>query len=570
VFHGYFNVTQRVDYRYASIIGKSISNMTSRYDSKPYSAVDEVEMADMDDSHHSLLATDDPSIADSSASAMSLTTASSDSTREKAAVHSPPKPLWLQLWSRPPIQFAFCLACGLTLFMLPRPSGLSVAAWFSFSVFVSTILGFLLHPYPMGFVCLFSLCILGITHTLTAHQLLRGYGDDTVWLVIAAFLLASAVEKTGLGKRIALIIMVKLGKSMLGLGYALVVAEAVLALIVPSNTARGGGLLAPIVFSLVATLPPDNWRARAFLILTGAHANLISAAYCLTGSAPNVLVTTAAERELGITFGWFEWLRSGIVPAIVSFATLPPLVYFLCKVLSPKDKALSAADAQRQATVMLRELGAIKRSEWLLVAVFAGLITTWAGVSQFYKIDMAISALAAVVVLLMTNVLTWDDILQQKQAYDTLFWLGGILALGEGLSDVGFLPWLADQVHYAVRSMDLSSKVGICIVLALFYFFSMYSFSMITAHITCFVPLFMRVGKLFAVPPFLMTALLAHTSCLSAALTTYSTGPVIIYFGHGIVSTPRWFIVGGCVGCVHVVVWVLTVGLLWWNINGWT
>eukprot|EP00762_Andalucia_godoyi_P007751 ANDGO_01808.mRNA.1 Putative malate transporter YflS len=565
------------------------------------------------------------------------------------------RPLWKSVLCTPFTKLVLCYVFAVLILLVPRPPSLSLAAWFCFGIFVSTILGFLLHPYPMGQVTVVSLCIAGFTHTLNSQQIFAGFGDSTVWLVVAAFLLSTAVEKTGLGRRIALTVMVKLGKSLLGLGLSFAVAEAFLALIVPSNTARGGGILAPIVFSLCNTMlqsvndiemqrthtseggikqPPGHayghghepghgeapgvqsvepkteqqWRSRAFLILCGAHCNLISAAYVLTGSAPNVLVSKAAKTELQIDFGWIEWLESSVLPALVSFFIVPIFLYALVAFLpapgklkgssaaapaSPRtsasavyqraamthnafgqfrkrisDSYLSSSDARNHAEQMLSQLGALSRKEKLLAMVFLILVLVWAVSGQVYSVDTAVAALAAVASLVFFGVLTWDDIIRQSSAFDCLIWLGGILSLAEGLSELGFLPWVAEQVFYFVRDLELASKVLTCVLLSVIYFYSMYSFSMITAHITCFVPLFMNVGRMLAVPPFLLTALLAHMSCLCACLTTFSSGPIIIYFGFKATSTSRWFAVGFLVSIVHCVVW-LGVGLIWWKILGW-
>ena len=108
----------------------------------------------------------------------------------------------------------------------------------------------------------------------------------------------------------------------------------------------------------------------------------------------------------------------------------------------------------------------------------------------------------------------------------------------------------------------------VAIVLAVVYFYSMYLFSMMTAHITAMVLAFMVLAATADAPPMLMIALLAYFSCLCACLTNYSTGPVIIYFGLGYVSVGRWFAVGLAMSLVHLAVW-LTVGMAWWKVLGW-
>jgi DASS family divalent anion:Na+ symporter len=199
------------------------------------------------------------------------------------------------------------LAIAALGFVLPAPAGVTEAGWRVLFVFIATIVAFITRPLAMGPMVLVSLVLVGVTHTLELDRLLLGFGDETVWLVIAAFVLAGAVERTGFGRRIALILVEKLGRSMLGLGYAVAGAELLLAPVVPSNTARGGGILAPTVRALATALgstperEPD--RAGSYLATVGAHACCISGGMFMTGMAANALVSRAAADVFTIEFG---------------------------------------------------------------------------------------------------------------------------------------------------------------------------------------------------------------------------------------------------------------------------
>lgn len=146
----------------------------------------------------------------------------------------------------------------------------------------------------MGVMVLGGLVTLTVTQTMTFENALSGYGNKTVWLVVAAFLIAGAVRRTGLGRRMAFMLVSLIGKSMLGFGYSLCGSELILGPVVPSNTARGGGILAPVMRSLAEALGSyphkDPKRAGDYLTMVGAHANLITAAMFLTGMAANPLV----------------------------------------------------------------------------------------------------------------------------------------------------------------------------------------------------------------------------------------------------------------------------------------
>ncbi|MEM1304369.1 MAG: SLC13 family permease, partial [Planctomycetota bacterium] len=295
------------------------------------------------------------------------------------------------------IRLWLCVVVGVALWFSPTPAGLTNQAWHVFAVFAATIASFLLRPLPMGVCVLIGLLVLSTTGELAPSwhgkdtyvkslgdlpatasgalepliddvepadrvkfafkKALSGFADTTTWLVVAAFLVAGAMIRSGLGRRLALALIARLGGTTLGLGYGIATAEFVLGPFVPSNTARGGGVMAPIVNSLARALGNEASASRErqrpeatntdgaarYLVLVGAHTNLVTAAMFLTGMAANPLVSKAAADVLGVEFGWGRWLLGGIVPGLVSLAALPAVLHWLTR------PAPAAGAAKRQA-----------------------------------------------------------------------------------------------------------------------------------------------------------------------------------------------------------------------------
>ena len=151
------------------------------------------------------------------------------------------------------------------------------------------------------------------------------------------------------------------------------------------------------------------------------------------------------------------------------------------------------------------------------------------------------------------------------KAWDTLIWLGGLLTLATSLKDLGFISWFAENIQQSLTGI---SPVFLFLSLALIYFYSMYFFSMLTAHIAALVTAIFMVASGMDLNPFIIVGVIAYFSNLSGCLTNYSTGPVIIYFGNGYLPPMPWFKVGFLVSIYHMVVW-LGVGSIWWRIIGW-
>ena len=473
----------------------------------------------------------------------------------------------------PPIhwrRFAMCAAIGAFLWFWPAPEGVEPEGWRVLAVFAATIISFILRPMPMAATTIIGLVILILTNTFAADSkkaveyALSGYGSSIVWLMVAAFLISGAVVETGLGRRVALMLIHRLGRSARGLAWGIGSAELVLGPFVASNTARGGGVLAPIVDSLCRTLARGDDVARRngvseLMILTGSHSNLITSAMFLTGMSANAIVSQAGADIAGVEFGWNTWALGGLVPGVVGLALLP-----LFLTLFVKPEGVDIAAARNQAQTELQKLGAVTRNERVLLGVFLLVLVLWS-TSKLHGIHTTAVALLGVATLLLTGAHSWRSMANNGGAWDAMVWLGGLVTMAAALKDRGVVAWFAENAKEWVGGLG---GVAALLGLALVYFYSMYGFSMLSGHITAMAAAFMALAISMDAPPMLTVALLAYFSNLCGCLTNYSSGPVIIYFGMGYVPAARWFRIGALVSLFHMAIW-LTVGMTWWKILGW-
>ncbi|KAI9308802.1 Sodium/sulfate symporter [Cunninghamella echinulata] len=202
---------------------------------------------------------------------------------------------------------------------------------------------------------------------------LEGFSSSTVWLIFAAFHLGKAVQLTQLGKRLSLWMVSIFGKRILGLAYAIVLSELLLAPFVPSNTARGGGIVLPVIQSISLTLgsnPTTNPALGGFLILVGNHANLLSASMYLTGMAPNPIVITKANQLYpDLNFNFMTWIEGSSVPALFCGLCLPILLYKFTGLDSQmkqvSNNSGSGDDITSHAKSELNLMGPMSTKEWV-------------------------------------------------------------------------------------------------------------------------------------------------------------------------------------------------------------
>ena len=212
------------------------------------------------------------------------------------------------------------------------PEGITQASWRLFAIFAATIVGSIVQPLSAGAVVFLGVCAIAVTGTMTPVDSLRGYADPIVWLVLCAFFIARGVLKTGLGRRIAFLFIRALGKRSLGpLVRARVAPTPCWRPIVPSNSARAGGIVFPIARSLAeaydSTPGPTSRRLGAFLMTTVYQCDVVACAMFLTGQASNVLIAKFALDAAGYEISYAKWMLGSIVPGIVALLLVPLLIY---------------------------------------------------------------------------------------------------------------------------------------------------------------------------------------------------------------------------------------------------
>lgn len=455
------------------------------------------------------------------------------------------------------------LLAGLVIWFLPPFGGLKPEAMHLTAIFIATILGLILQPLPQGAVVLLGVAAAAITKTLSIGDAMAGFSDATVWLIVAAFLFARGFIKTGLGRRIAFHLVKLFGKSTLGLGYALAFADASLAPATPSNTARAGGILFPIVRSLSASMGsepgPTAKRAGAYLMFNSFHTCLITSAIFLTGVAPNSLIVKLAKDNFNYAITWTGWFWAALVPGLISLLVGP---YVLYKLFNPELK--HSPEAPIAAKKELEKMGSMTLGEYGMLGVFLLTLTAWA-TGQWTNINATAVALGGVGILILINVINWDDVLGEKGAWDALAWFGGLVGLASGLSKLGVIGLLATTLKSNLGGVS-SWLVGFVLVI-LAYVLVHYLIASMTAHATAFyVPLALVAISLGAPAP-LVLLVLGFMNSLNACTTHYGSGPAPVYFGSGYIDQATWWRNGAIITVVNLVIW-LGAGGLWWKVIG--
>ena len=192
-------------------------------------------------------------------------------------------------------------------------------------------------------------------------------------------------------------------------------------------------MILPIVRS-IAELYGSRPGATAMLVgsflMSAVYQSIcVSAAMFYTGQASNPLAAKIAGEATGYAVTWATWFFAGIVPGLCSMAVVPIVVM---KINPPEIRRTPEAAAF--AASELAAMGRMSRSEWILAAVFVSVCGLWV-TSAVHGVDITVTALLGSVALLLTGVLSWEDVKSERTAWDIFFWYGGLLMLGKALNE---------------------------------------------------------------------------------------------------------------------------------------
>lgn len=463
---------------------------------------------------------------------------------------------------KPFVRGLITVLTGVFLWFMPIPQGVPPLGWHVFAIMAATIVGFVLAPLPMGAMALAGITVAALTKTLTLGEALSGFSSDTVWLIVCAFLFAQGFVKTGLGRRIAFIIMRAIGGSTLKLGYAFAISDLIIAPATPSSTARAGGILFPIAKSLSLAFGSEpgktSRRIGAYLMQVVYQIEGVVCAMFMTSMAANPLMVELAAKTINVELSWGMWLLASCVPGILAMILVPLALYIL---FPPEVK--KTPEAPRIAHEELTKMGPMTAKEKILSLIFAIALLLWC-TSSINKLSAALVALMAVLVMLAANIITWKDVVSETGAWDTLIWMGGLVTLAGQLSKKGFIPWFSRAVADSMTGSGWLLTLG---ALLLVYMYSHYAFASLTAHIGAMYAVFIAVAVAAGAPPYLTALTMAFTANICLALTHYSGGPGPIYFGAGYVDQKTWWKLGFLISILNLFIWI-GVGSLWWKILG--
>lgn len=460
----------------------------------------------------------------------------------------------------------------LALLLIPEPAGLSEEAWLYFALFAGVILGLILEPIPAAAVGLVGVAVAATFRYVepsaaeSVSWALGGFSNRTVWLIFGAYVFSIGYGQTGLGRRIALNLVRVLGSRTLGLGYAIALADLALAPGTPSNTARSAGIVFPVIRSipgLYGSEPgPTARRLGAYLMWTAFAATAVTSSMFVTALAPNALALDIVRTTVSIEISWTEWFLGFLPTGAILFVLVPGLCYML---YPPEIR--TSKEVPAWAAGELHRMEPFSRQEFKMALLILAAIALWitgdnSQVSLPFLgsnfIDPTGVVLVVVAGMILTGVVTWNDIVGHPGAWNILVWFATLVALADGLYRVGFIEWLARLAAKPLAGLD--PVIAMALLLALFFFIH-YFFASLSAHTAAVLPVILAVGAgIPGLPVRTFSLLLVYSLGLMGVISPYATGPAPIYYASGFISRADFWRLGLIFGLIFLAT-LLLVGI---------
>lgn len=374
-----------------------------------------------------------------------------------------------------------------------------------------------------------------------------------------AFMISRGIVKTGLGRRIAFHFIKWFGKKSIGLGYSI---DLITSPATPSNGARAGGIVYPLIQSLANTFdsyPNDVSRKKmgAYLTFTEFQVNVITSSMFMTACAPN-LIAVALAKQAGVNLTWMGWLEASIVPALICILVVP---YFVYKMYPPQVK--ETPNAKEWANTQLNEMGKMTNPEKAMSAIFILTLVLWM-LSSTLGINATLVSFISMCLLLLCGILTPKDMLNETGAWNILIWLSILVFMTGKLTQFGFIAWLSHSIEHGMSGMTWLMTL---VILALILFYTNYLFASATAHNSAMYLPLLSVTISAGAAKVLAAQFLALFSAIMGSTTHYSSPASSVLAASGYVTQKEWWKMGFVFGLFYILVYGI-VGLAWMKLIG--
>lgn len=441
----------------------------------------------------------------------------------------------------------------LTVFyLMPTFPGLSHNGQVMIGILLMAAILWITEPIPLavtGLLIMIAQPLLGI---ISAENVFSSFGNEAVFFLIGAFIIAAAIEKHGIHKRIALRFLRSFENSPKSFTFGIMLSCALLSFIMPEHGVAA--LFLPIIASILISMKiiPKQSNFGIVSMLSVAYGCSIGSLGTLVGGARNPL-TVAVLSESGYTVTFLDWMIYSIPIVIVSL----PLVWFILQLSFPieiDDITLAKKEISKQ----VKEEGKIGKNEITVSLVLFFTIFLWIFFSHQTYFGLAAIALLGSILMFITGSLTWKDV-EKRVPWGIILLYGGAITLGVGMNDTGAGEWIAHSIISHMNSNPYLVILGLIIFTIL-----LTNVMSNTGAVAVLLPIGIAIStEIAGISPLLSSMLIALSGGLAFMLVIATPGNAITYTS-GYFST-RHLLKAGVFANIACIIILFTVAVVYWK-----
>ncbi|QSE98760.1 SLC13 family permease [Fulvivirga lutea] len=442
--------------------------------------------------------------------------------------------------------------------LIGAPSSMPPLAFQVLAVTFWVAIWWVTEAIPMAVTAMLPILLFPLTGALDIKETTTAFGDKYIFLYLGGFLIAIAIEKWDLHKRIALTIIDLIGSNFVRIILGFMVATAFLSMWI-SNTATSVMML-PIAIAVAEQFKKShdgkkNGKLDAIgkaLMLAVAYSASIGGFSTLIGTPPNLVLAGVLEETYGVKISFFDWMKFGLPISIT-------LIFICWKYLTLKAFPLKNVEfpgGRKAIRKMKKDLGKISKQERVVLWVFIATATLWVTRSLLQKLipnlDDTIIAMAAGTLLFILpsgkgkTLLVWKD--AKRLPWDIILLFGGGLALARGFNETGLAVWIASQL---TDLQGLSLIFLILVMVASVNFLTEITSNLATTAML--LPVLAPMALAFDLHPYMiMVSVTISASC--AFMLPVATPPNAVVFGSGYLRIPDMVRTGFFMNLVSILI----------------
>lgn len=449
------------------------------------------------------------------------------------------------------------LICSAIVWFMGAPAGLSLAGHKALVMFTGIFVLYLTESVPLPIVSLAVAPLAALWSIVPPAVALESFASAPVYLMVGAFILANAMVKSGLADRLTYVILNLVGTSTMAISFGIVLANIVMAFLVPSSLARTA-IMIPVclgIFHVFGQTGRTKFAINLLLTLTMTNATMGAAIY--TATVPNPVTVDLIAKSGGPVITYGQWFIYGFPPALLmTFITW----WFIQLVFRPELDQLP--DGKEFVKKKLSELGPLTSVEKRAMIVFALVVTLWA-TGGWTDIDPTTAALGGILLFFLPKFgfMTWEDV-NKNMSWSLIFIAGGGISLGLILMKTGAAKWFAGTIFNMLGLHGLSVLIMLIIIMLIIQYMHLL-FVGTTAMATSFIPIVIAMAEHAQINPVVFALPAGMIIGGYPLLMFYNTTPNIAVYGTGLLKVEDFPKVGVAVCLIAVIVYAVCATTYW-------